>query len=35
MTSLRHLVRYRHAFRAWIGLNDTGYVTMLVSGPVA
>ena len=35
MTSLRRMLKYRHAFRVWIGKNDAGYVTMLVSGPVA
>lgn len=32
--TLRDVLRYRHAFRAWIGENGEGYVTMLVSGPV-
>jgi hypothetical protein len=29
------MLRYRHAFRAWTGVNSEGVVTMLVSGPVA
>lgn len=29
------MLRYRHSFRAWIGICDGAYVTMLVSGPVA
>lgn len=32
--SLRQMLRYRHSFRAWVGRNDEGWVTMLVSGPV-
>jgi hypothetical protein len=28
------MLRYRHGFRAWIGENDAGHVTMLVSAPV-
>jgi hypothetical protein len=32
---LRQMLRYRHSFRAWIGVNNEGKVTMLVSGPCA
>ena len=33
--TLRDVLRYRHAFRAWIGWCDGETVALLVSGPVA
>jgi hypothetical protein len=32
---MRHYMRYRHAYRAWVGVCNGHFVTMLVSGPVA
>ena len=33
--SLRQMQKYRHSFRAWVGIQNGHYVTLLVSGPVA
>lgn len=33
--SLRAMLRYRHSFRAWVGVCDGLFVTLIVSGPVA
>jgi hypothetical protein len=33
--SLRLMLKYRHKFTAWVGVQDGHYVTLLVSGPVA
>lgn len=33
--TLRDMLRYRHGYRAWVGVCRGRYVTMLLSGPFA